>query len=347
MITISSDRLLAISRAVIGAVGTPPEFANDVAESLVEGNLCGHDSHGVMRLPQYARMAKDGKVLAGARATVDTPRRPGLAMRRVDGHWGWGQPAARLATRTAIALAADTGVAAVAIDHCNHVGRLGEYAAMIADAGMLGFATCNAGPAVAPFGGRARVFGTNPVTFAVPRLNGKRPVLVDFATAGVAEGKVRVALAKGAQVPPGNIVDVNGAPSVEPKAFYDGGSLVAFGLHKGSGLSVMAELLGGGLSGLGPSCLPGFASGFLAGNGTVIMAFNIEDFTPRDQYLERVEAFCAKVGSSQPAQGVSEVLLPGDPEWRSREARLKAGVPLPDATWAEIEACAAELGIPV
>ena len=347
MITVSSDRLMTITRAVISAVGSPAEFANDVAESLVEGNLCGHDSHGVMRLPQYARMVQDGKVFAAARATVDEPRRPGLAMRRVDGHWGWGQSAARLATRTAIDLAAQTGVAAVAIDHCNHIGRLGEYATMIANAGMLGFVTCNAGPAVAPFGGRARVFGTNPVAFAVPRLNGKRPVLVDFATAGVAEGKVRVALAKGVQVPPGNIVDANGAPSVEPKAFYDGGSLVAFGLHKGSGLSVMVELLGGGLSGLGPSCLPGFAQGFLAGNGTVILAFNIEDFTPRDQYLERVEAFCAHVAASQPAQGVSEVLLPGDPEWRSREARLKSGIPLPEATWAEIETTAAGLGVPV
>lgn len=347
MITVAADTLTAISRALIGAVGTPADMANDVTESLVEGNLCGHDSHGMMRLPQYVRLARDRKVLAEVRPVVDPPRRPGLAMRRVDGGWGWGQPAARLATRTAIALARDTGVAAVSIDHCNHVGRLGEYVAMIAEQGMLGFATCNAGPAVAPFGGKARVFGTNPVAFAAPRRGGKRPVLVDFATAGIAEGKVRVALAKGVQVPPGNIVDKDGQPSVEPKDFYDGGSLVAFGLHKGSGLSVLVELLGGGLSGLGPSCLPGFTQGFMAGNGTVILAFNIEDFTPRDQYLDRVEAFCAHVAMSATAQGASEVLLPGDPEWRSRARRLVEGIPLPEATWEDILAAGREVGVDV
>lgn len=330
---------------MIGAVGTPADMAVAVAESLVEGSLCGHDSHGVMRLPQYVGLVKSGRVFADMRPVAEPPKRPGLAVRRVDGRWGWGQVAARAATQLAVDVARECGVGAVAIDHCNHVGRLGEYTAMIADAGLIGIATCNAGPAVAPFGGRSRLFGTNPFSFAVPRTASQRPVLVDFATAGVAEGKVRVALAKGEQVPPGNIVDVDGAPSTDPQAFYDGGSLVAFGLHKGSGMSVMAELFGGGLSGLGPSCLPGFAQGFLAGNGTVITAYNIDDFVPRDQYIERVEGFCERVRSSTPAQGVSEVLVPGDPEWRSRERRLRDGVPVPEATWDDIRRVATDLGV--
>lgn len=336
---------MRLSLDMIGAVGTPHDLAVPVAESLVEGSLCGHDSHGVMRLPQYVGLVKSGRVFADVAPVADAPKRPGLAARRVDGRWGWGQPAARMAAQLAIEVAGATGVAAVSIDHCNHVGRLGEYTAMIADAGLIGMATCNAGPAVAPFGGRSRLFGTNPFSFAVPRAPGQRPVLVDFATAGVAEGKVRVALAKGEQVPPGNIVDANGAPSTDPQAFYDGGSLLAFGLHKGSGMSVMAELLGGGLSGLGPSCVPGFAQGFLAGNGTIIMAFSIDDFTPREQYIDRVEAFCASVRASTPAQGVSEVLLPGDPEWRSRERRLRDGIPVPEATWDDIRRVATDLGV--
>ncbi len=345
MITKTHEQLMNLSRAIIGAVGTPDDLANDVAESLVEGNLCGHDSHGVMRLPQYAGLAKSGRVFADVRAIVDEPRRPGLAMRRVDGRWGWGQPAARVAARLAIDIARQTGVSAISIDHCNHVGRLGEYTAMIANAGLIGMATCNAGAAVAPFGGRSRLFGTNPFSCAIPRKGGQRPVLIDFATAGVAEGKVRVALAKGAQIPPGNLVDANGAPTTDPQAFYDGGSLLAFGLHKGSGMSVVAELFGGGLSGIGPSNLPGFAQGFLAGNGTVIMAFNIDDFVDREKYLDQVDAFCERVRTSTPAQGVDEVLLPGDPEWRSREIRMRDGIPLPEATWADIERCAAELGV--
>jgi len=346
-ILVPAERLLGIARALIEAVDTPADMANDVAESLVEGNLCGHDSHGVMRLPQYVRLAREGKVRTTVRPVLDVPRRPGLAMRRVEGGWGWGQPAARLATRAAIDVAGQCGVGVIAIDHCNHVGRLGEYVAMIAEAGMIGFAMCNAGPIVAPFGGKARLFGTNPVAFAFPRPNGKLPVLVDFATAGVAEGKVRVALAKGVSVPPGNLLDKDGAPTTLPKDLYDGGALLAMGLHKGSGLSVAVELLGGGLSGLGPSVVPGFTQGFLAGNGTVIQAYHIEDFTPREQYLDRVEAFCEIVLASPPAAGSSEVLLPGDPEWRSRAQRGKDGVPLPEATWAEIIETGREVGVTI
>lgn len=362
MHTVIVDRreLHELARAIIAAAGTPDDMANDVAEGLVEANLCGHDSHGVMRLPGYVSFSQTkaeasrifNRVRPAARPELMPESRLGLAIRRVDGGWGWGQPAARLATRTVITQALKTGVATVTISHCNHVGRLGEYTTMIAEAGLIGFATCNAGPAVAPFNGRERLFGTNPFSFAVPRTvgvrgDGPRPILVDFATSGVAEGKLQVAQAKGLPVGDGLLIDKDGQPTSDPAAFYDGGALLPMGLHKGYGVSVMADLLGGGLSGMGFACTPRFGEGNLAGNGFLITAYNISDFVNVSEYVSKVNELYARVRSSQPARGVEAVLLPGDPEWISRELRLREGIPIPEVTWDAISKTAAELHVPL
>ncbi len=340
--------LLALACRMIEAVGTPRELAIDVAEGLVEANLCGHDSHGVLRLPAYINASlkrADSRIFSAIvpdqRAVVLPDKRPGLAMRRVDGGWGWGQPAARLATRTAIALAAQTGVASVTVERCNHVGRLGEYVAMVAEAGMLAVATCNAGPAVAPFNGRERMFGTNPFAFAAPRTvgprnGGPRPIVVDFATSAVAEGKLQVAQSKGQMVAAGIVIDKDGAPSLDPAAFYAGGALLPMGLHKGYGVSVLAELLGGGLSGMAPAITAAYGQGNRGGNGFIITAYNIADFVLVETYVAQVNEFYQRVRGSQPAQGAAEVLVPGDPEWISREQRLRDGIPLPEAIWSAI-----------
>ncbi len=169
------------------------------------------------------------------------------AFARVDGRRGWGQLAARLAAETAIRLAQSHGVGAVTVDRCTHVGRLGEYVEEIAAAGLVGHALGNADPAVAPPGTAVRAMGTNPVAWAIPRAGGD-PVLVDFATAEMAEGKLRVAVAREELLPLAAIVDVHGRPSQTPSDFYDGGALVPFGGHKGYGLSVAAELIARGLS---------------------------------------------------------------------------------------------------
>ena len=352
--------LLGLARAMIEAAGTPADLANDVAESLVEANLCGHDSHGAMRLPSYVGFSRKKKsdsrifntVIPDKRAELLPDKRPGLAIRRVDGGFGWGQPAARLAARTVIELAARTGVASVTVERCNHVGRLGEYVAMVAEHGLIGLATCNAGPAVAPFNGRERLFGTNPFAFAAPRTagprgNGPRPILVDFATSGVAEGKLQVAQAKGQMVAPGLIIDNAGMPSADPAAFYAGGALLPMGQHKGYGISVLADLLGGGLSGLGLACTPMFGQGNRGGNGFIITAYNITDFVAVEDYAAQINSFYQRVRGSQPAHGVSAVLVPGDPEWISREQRMREGIPIPDTTWRALGETAQELGVPL
>ena len=228
--------------AVLAALGTPNEYAQIVCNSLVGANLAGHDSHGVLRLTTYAQWVKEGLIRP---AVAPVLARMSGATAHVDGGWGWGLVGARFAAEQAIALARDYGIGAVTIDRCAHIGRMGEYVALMAAAGMGGMATCNHYPSVAPFGGRERMLGTNPFAMATPGGEGGEPVVVDFATSGVAEGKLRVARAKGEMVAPGLIVDREGQPSQTPADFYEGGALLPFGGHKGYGLGLMAELLGG------------------------------------------------------------------------------------------------------
>jgi LDH2 family malate/lactate/ureidoglycolate dehydrogenase len=336
----SAEALCRVAQTILQAVGTPSDIAQTVGDSLVQANLVGHDSHGVIRLEQYAQFVRQGYVLPMARPVTNMR---GRANAQVDAAHGWGQPAAQLAVRTAIALATENGVGGVTIVRCGHVGRLGEYVEMIADAGLIGMALCNAGPAVAPYGGYKPLMGTNPIAWALPRGAGQPPLIVDFATAGVAEGKLRVSRAKGERVPGGLIVDSAGRPSQDPAAFYAGGALLPFGGHKGYGMSVMIELLGGVLSGNGTSAM----SGQSGSNGTLLLAFHIASFVPVEQFLEQTNGLCQQIKDSPPAEGFTEILLPGEPESRERKRRLESGIALPDQTWREIQALAAELNVTV
>ena len=338
MQTFTAERLEQISQVVLGAIGTPADLARIVGKALVTANLVGHDSHGVIRLPQYAGMVTQGQVHPAERALIT--KETG-AMAQVDGAKGWGQPAAQLATRTAIELARTSGVGAVTLHRTNHVGRLGEYVETMARAGFIGIAMSNINPAVAAFGGRARLFGTNPIAFATPRGEGHDPVLVDFATAGTAEGKLQIAKAKGEKVGPGLILDKHGNPSDDPMAFYDDGVLLPFGGHKGYGLSVMVELLGGALSGTAPSSLPEYTGG----NGTLLIALNVDMFVPLAQFMAQADGLADNIKNTPKAPGVKEVLVPGEPEWNTQRQRKLNGIELPDATWSAIQQLAEKLKI--
>jgi uncharacterized oxidoreductase len=199
----------------------------------------------------------------------------------------------------------------------------------------------NAGPAVAPYGGRARVLGTNPFAWAIPRGEEKPPISFDIATSGVAEGKLLVARSKGAQVAPGLIVDTEGEVSTDPEAFYAGGALLPFGGHKGYGLNVLAQMLGRGLAGMDTT---GF-DGPRGANGPIVMAIDVGPFTPLDHFAAEIEAQGALITGSPTMTGFDKVQLPGDPELAIREQRLADGIPIPDRMWADLAALAAELGV--
>lgn len=333
-----AEELRRLSQSILEAVGTPEDLAAIVAGSLVDSNLAGHDSHGMIRLISYVAAVRTGQVRPEARAHKESL---GGACARVDGGWGWGQPAAHLATDAAFDLAVTHGVGLVSIGRCNHIGRLGEYVEKLSRAGQMGLVTCNSKPSVAPYGGYTRLLGTNPIAWSAPQPSGKPPLVVDLATATIAEGKLKVARSAGAKAPPGALVDIDGRASQDPAAFYDGGALTTLGGHKGFGLSVMAELMGGVLSGTGPSCLPGYNNG----NGTIVLAIDVKRFLPAGDFLAQAEAFCDEMRAAPRAPGFDEILTPGEPEWRSRRKRTEEGIPVPAATYKAILDVASELGL--
>jgi len=319
----------ALAIGALLSVGTHPDDARAVVDSLIEGNLTGHDSHGIIRLPMYVQDAVEGLVKAHHRAEV-VQTRGGTAV--VDGRIGYGQPAFWLATRTAIDLARGHGIACVAVRNSYHIGRVAPYVEAIAREGMVGMAMANAAPAVAPYGGAGRVMGTNPFAWAVPREGETHPLSHDIATAAIAEGKLRVARAKGAQVGAGLILDEAGNPTTDPNDFYAMGTIVAFGGHKGSGISLLAQVLGRGLAGMDPSSYDG-PRGV---NGPLVIAIDIACFSALDAFIGQTEAQIDAVKSCPPAAGFSEVLIPGEPEWRARAQRSIDGVALPETTWQQI-----------
>lgn len=339
-----SSRILSLSEAVevgrliLTGLGTPSAAAIEVAESLAAANLCGHDSHGLMRLPWYASFVDEG--LAVPDAVPQTVLDRG-AVGVIDGGRCWGQLAGHLAVDVAASKARDNGIAAVAVRSANHLGRLGEYAEALAQHDLVGLMWCNADPSVAPFGGRTRMLGTNPFAVGIPADGVEPPVVVDFATAAVAEGKLRLERVAGRSVAPGLIQDARGQPSIDPEDFYAGGSLLPFGGHKGFGLAVTIELLGGALSGNHVGFLPEYSWG----NGLVLIAMDPVAFTDAAAFASEVARASRLIRDSPPATGTERVMLPGDVERRTRDVRTARGIPVADEVWAQLNQTAQRFGV--
>jgi LDH2 family malate/lactate/ureidoglycolate dehydrogenase len=338
--TLSAPELHGLCLDLLRALGTPEDLAAVVGEALVNANLTGHDSHGLIRMPAYAQTVRDGKVHPEARASV--VRRQG-ATACVSAHRGWGQPGARLAAETAIAIAGEHGAGAVVLQESPHVGRLADYAEQIARAGHLAMMVTNAGVNVAPFGGRDRQLGTDPIAFGIPRGDGQPPIISDFATSVVAEGKLQVARAYGRSVAPGTIIDSDGRATEDPEDFYAGGALLPAQGYKGYGLAVAIEALGGALSGMGPAMLPDFGDG----NGMFVLVLQVEAFAPLERFIAQIEQMAHSLLAAPTAPEAEVVLLPGQLELRTREQRLREGVPIPGDTWDAVLALADELGVSI
>jgi len=235
-----------LGRRIFMAAGAPTDIAEHVADHLVASNLAGHDSHGVLRIPQYVAEADRGDLVPGARAELVSEKG---AIGIVDAGRGFGHSATALAMSWAAERALELGIAAAAVRRANHLGRLGEYAELAAARGVIGIATVGVvgRGGVAPFGGRDRFLGTNPWAIGVPAAG--EPMIYDAATSALAEGKLRLARAKGVQVPAGAIVDSDGRPTTDPNDYYAGGALLPLGGllagHKGYGLALASALVGG------------------------------------------------------------------------------------------------------
>jgi len=335
----SAEELRGLGRRLLEGAGVPAATAARVSDSLVESNLMGHDSHGIIRLLEYLDSIAKGRIDPHAEVEL-VKETPTTAL--LDAHWAFGQVAAARAMAIAIEKARARQVAVVGMAHSSHIGRLGEYALMAAEQGLIGAVMCNAsrGGGVAPYGGMQRMLGTNPLAYAAPT-GGAWPFLMDFATTTCAEGKIRVARAKGVRLPPGCILDREGRPSTNPEDFYAGGVLLPMGGHKGYGLGLLMDLLGGALTGHGCTCLPEYVSG----NGVLMMAIDIEAFSPLAQFEDTAGRLFAAVKASRTAPGVEEILIPGEPEFRTKEKRLREGIPVPESTWQELARAAERLGL--
>ena len=329
--SIQAPALARFCRDIFVGVGAPPDIAGTVAESLAATNLLGHDSHGVLRVKQYVTMIRDGMIQPAARPRVK--QRFG-ATATVTGDYGFGQIGARFAAELAIKLGREHGIAAVALGQTTHVGRLGEYTSAIAAAGLIGIGFTSGTMYrgwVTPYGGRERIFGTNPMSFALPS-GDEGVLLLDFATAAIAHGKVVQARAQGSPLPTGMMLDKLGRPTTDASILDDGAMLLPMGLHKGSGLALMMELIPTLLAGHRPIT----SDEFKYGNPTLLLALSPVAFDEDADFARHVDALKRRVKRVKPALGFDEVLLPGEPEARAYQRRIKEGIPLPDAVWADL-----------
>lgn len=354
-VTLNPDGLAdALTRIFITAGGSDGE-ARVIAVNLVEANLAGHDSHGVVRTQRYCSWAETGKVFFGrsVETVIDAP-----AFALLDGNLGFGQSLGIEAVRVGIAKARESGVSLVGLRRSGHLGRIGAWAERACAEGMVSIHFVNAHHSmlVAPFGGADRRMSTNPVCIGVPRgqgSDGSGDFVLDFATATVAEGKVLVAKRGGKPVPMGALVDGKGQYTDEPDALYGptppgalpdarkgDGALTAMGLHKGSGLSLACEMLAGALTGSG-TCGPGYDFH----NGMLSIYIDPARLDDGHGWAAAAGAYMDYVRACTPADAEAPVMVPGDPERRRRADRRANGLPLPGETWDSILAAGERLGL--
>lgn len=339
MPVVQASALVDLVAAVMAAAGCAPGEARTVARRLVDSNLVGHDSHGVLRVGQYLGWMRAGNLRANATPTT-VFESDSIAI--VDGERGFGQVVGETAGRLGVDKAKRSGIALVGLRNCGHLGRLGDWAELAADAGCVSLHFLNTSGAmrVAPFGGSDRRLSTNPMCVGIPQADAP-PVILDITTSTVAEGKLMVARNKGERVPEGWIVDAQGRPTDDPKDFYEGGALLTIGGHKGSGLSIVTDLLAGALT-TGRSSDP--ADNVLRNNMlSIVIAPAVYD--PAGAVLQEVRRLVEWVKASPPAVPGQPVLAPGDIERTTRERRLRDGIPLDDTTWHDLLAAAASTGV--
>lgn len=344
MPTLKCDPLEKLARDVFQAITVPPAGAAWMATLLVRANLRGHDSHGVIRVPQYVASWKKGEADPKAEPVVV---QDGPATALVDGKGGFGQIVAQRGMEVAMAKAAAIGVAAVGVYNSNHIGRLADYTEMALERDMLAFLAVNAGGAgqrMAPWGGRAPRLSTNPFAFACPT-GSAVPISFDVATTVAAEGKVRVKRNRKEQTPPGWLIDADGKPTTDPNALYGKpeGSILPVGGHKGYSLALMVEVLGGIMARAGHSREnPGPVM-----NGIFMVVVDIARFVSPQNFRSEVDDLIRYLKTSPVAPGASEIMYPGEPEARAEAERRQKGIFVEEETWGQIAQAARDLGVAV
>lgn len=348
---VPANALTTFVSGIFAAAGADQREAQAIAQNLVEANLTGHDSHGVVRVPRYLQNASCGQMHFGrsVEVMIDSD-----AFALLEGHHGFGQVVGRQAVDIGIAKARSGGVAVIALRNAGHLGRVGAWAEIACAANLVSVHFVNVARSmlVAPFGGTERRMSTAPVAIGVVNPQGDDFIL-DFATSKVAEGKVLVALKGGAEPPEGSLIDASGQPTRDPAALYGDvpegtvpdprcgpGALLAMGDHKGSGLALACELLAGALTGSGVS-----GPGESPHNGMLSIYLAPEVLDDGHDFGRAVADYIDFVRATRPSDAAKPVMIPGDPERKARRQRLAQGIQLPRETWASLLVAAADVGL--
>jgi LDH2 family malate/lactate/ureidoglycolate dehydrogenase len=339
---VACEPLAQFVATVYEGAGLPGADAALLADTLVQADLWGHQSHGVLRTAWYLARLKSGamKAVTSPRLDVDAG---GIAV--IDGRDGVGQVVAKHAAEEAIRRAKAHGIAAVAVRDSNHFGTCMYFTRMGATQGCVMLLTTNGGPAIAPWGGKKKVLGTNPWSVATPA--GRHPpFMMDMANTGVARGKIYLARQRREQIPLGWALTAEGEPTTDPQAAIDGIILPMAG-HKGYAIAAMVDILSGVLS--GSAFLSGvngpYKPDLKSGAGHFFIAIDIAKLQPLAEFDARMERFIGELKSTPRAKGVEEIFYPGEMEARSDTRLRKDGIDLPEDTIADLRRIASETGI--
>ncbi len=342
MPVLPADALSEFTRRIFCACGAPDHEAGIVADHLVNASLMGIDSHGLMRIPQYVREVRGGEIRPGSPLSIVKETTTTAV---VDCGWNFGQVGALRAIEVAVEKARKARVACIVTQRCGHAGRLGAYTQGAAERGFIALGFCNSprhGHFVLPWGGREGRLATNPLSYAIPTFHGK-PILADFSTAAAPEGKIRLYRDQGKRLPEGWIVDGQGTPSSDPGDFYGPprGAIRPFGGetgYRGFALGLLVEILAGALGGQDITVDQ-------PGNGLAFVAVAVAAFLRTEEFHALIEKLGHYIRSTPSSEGFTEVMLPGDPEYRLAESRRRDGIPIEEATWWDILGCARSLGV--
>jgi hydroxycarboxylate dehydrogenase B len=321
--------------AIVAAGGSEPAEARLVADNLVTANLLGHDSHGIGMIPRYIDAVLEGGLAPNQhpKATLDTG-----TLLALDGCKGYGQSIGREAMQMTIQRAKRAGSCIMVLGNSHHLGRIGHWAEMAVAEGLVSmhFVNVISHARVAPYGGRDARFGTNPCCIGVP-LPGEPPFLLDYATSAVAQGKLRVAHNKAQKVPPGRLIDPEGNPTNDPRyaVVPPFGAMLAFGEHKGYGMAIACELLGGALTGGGTWHYEESSKQRVL-NGMLTILLDPRQLGTAAAFEREARLFLDWLRKSRPAPGFDRVRIAGEPEREMRERRTREGLPVDEATWEEI-----------
>ena len=340
----NAESLKAAIEEVVKGFGSEATEVELVTDNLIEANLTGHDSHGIGMLPRYALSLKEEHGLkANAHVSVHVDHGTMLGL---DGHAGFGQVIGHEAMLIGIERAKQHGSCIMSLGNVHHLCRIGAWAEMATAAGLISihFVNVMSKPVVAPWDGADGRFGTNPFCVGVP-VFGRDPVILDFATSVIAQGKTRVAYNRGVELKPGQMIDHEGKPTTNPAygVVPPYGAIKTFGEHKGFGLSLVCELLGGALSaGKTLHDRPTYSRVF---NGMLTILIDPDKLAHDNLFVQESLAFLDWVKQSPPIEGTEGVKIAGEPERQYKADRLKNGIPVDENTWQEILRAAESLGI--